>query len=45
MPNVNWFWFIVGILFGKFALDMIVMIVMGLFARVSGRSVASPVGL
>lgn len=45
MPSVDWFWFIVGILVGKFALDFITMLVMNIVARITGKTSASVGGM
>lgn len=45
MPSVDWFWFIVGLLVGKFALDFITMLVMNVFARITGKTAASITGM
>ncbi len=44
MPSIDWFWFIAGIIVGKFALDFVYMLVMNIFQRISGRSSTSVVG-
>ncbi len=45
MPSIDWFWFIVGIIVGKFAIDFLYMMLLNLFARVTGKAAASPSGM
>ncbi len=44
MPSIDWFWFIVGILVGKFALDFITLMLMNIVARITGRVTPSVAG-
>jgi hypothetical protein len=45
MPSIDWFWFIIGIIVGKFALDFVLMIVMSIWAKIRGTASSSLSGV
>lgn len=45
MPAIDWFWFIIGILVGKYVLDFVTMFLMTTYSRISGGSSASLSGM